>query len=99
MLGVACFLLVLAIHPKFQFEPLLLLPIAFGMLLANLPGAGIYHAEFWDPSNTAFWDAAGHINAGQVLKEGGLLDILYLGGFPYSQILNLRIGIVLIDIP
>ena len=49
MLGVACILLVLAIHPKFQFEPLLLLPIAFGMLLANLPGAGIFHAEFWDP--------------------------------------------------
>ena len=79
MLGVACLLLVLAIHPKFQFDPLLLLPIAFGMLLANLPGAGIYHAEFWDPSNPVFWDAAGHLNAGQVLKEGGLLDILYLG--------------------
>ncbi len=47
MIGVACVLLVLAIHPKFQFEPLLLLPIAFGMLLANLPGAGIYNAEIW----------------------------------------------------
>ncbi len=47
MIGVACFLLVLAIHPKFQFEPLLLLPIAFGMLLANLPNAGIYHSEIW----------------------------------------------------
>ena len=47
MIGVACFLLVLAIHPKFQFEPLLLVPIAFGMLLANLPGAGIYHSEIW----------------------------------------------------
>ncbi len=79
MIGVACILLVLAIHPKFQFEPLLLLPIAFGMLLANLPGAGIYHAEFWDPSNPVFWDEAGHLNAGMVLKEGGLLDILYLG--------------------
>ncbi len=79
MIGVSCILLVLAIHPKFQFEPLLLLPIAFGMLLANLPGAGIYHAEFWDPSNPVFWDAAGHLNAGAILKEGGLLDILYLG--------------------
>ncbi len=79
MIGVACLLLVLAIHPRFQFEPLLLLPIAFGMLLANLPGAGIYHAEFWDPSNPVFWDEAGHLNAGMVLKEGGLLDILYLG--------------------
>ncbi len=83
MLGVACILLVLAIHPKFQFEPLLLLPIAFGMLLANLPGAGIFHAEFWDPNDPTYgsimWDAAGHLNAGAVLKEGGLLDILYLG--------------------
>ncbi|MBO5912394.1 MAG: sodium ion-translocating decarboxylase subunit beta [Clostridia bacterium] len=48
MIGVACVLLVLAIHPKFQFEPLLLLPIAFGMLLANLPGAGIFNAEIWE---------------------------------------------------
>ena len=43
MIGVACVFLVLAIHPNFLFEPLLLLPIAFGMLLANLPGAGMYH--------------------------------------------------------
>lgn len=79
MIGVACFFLVLAIHPKFQFEPLLLVPIAFGMLLANLPNAGMYHPEIWDTTNTVFWDAAGHLNAGDVLKHGGLLDILYLG--------------------
>ncbi len=79
MIGVACCFLVLAIHPRFQFEPLLLLPIAFGMLLANLPGAGMYHVDIWDTGNPVFWDAAGHLNAGQVLKEGGLLDILYLG--------------------
>ena len=41
MLAVACVLLYLAIVK--QFEPLLLLPIAFGMLLTNLPGAGMYH--------------------------------------------------------
>lgn len=41
MIGVSCVLFVLAI--KFKFEPLLLLPIAFGMLITNLPGAGIYH--------------------------------------------------------
>ena len=79
MIGVACFFLVLAIHPKFQFEPLLLVPIAFGMLLANLPNAGMYRPEIWDTTNTVFWDAAGHLNAGDVLKHGGLLDILYLG--------------------
>ena len=39
MIAVACFLLYLAIVP--QFEPLLLMPIAFGMLLANLPLAGL----------------------------------------------------------
>lgn len=90
MIGVACFLLVLAIHPKFQFEPLLLLPIAFGMLLANLPNAGIYHAEIWaTPEVTEgvaetfeYWNYDGstfHILAGKVLQHGGLLDILYLG--------------------
>ena len=39
MMAVACLLLYLAIVK--QFEPLLLLPIAFGMLLANLPAAGL----------------------------------------------------------
>ena len=79
MIGVACVFLVLAIHPKFQFEPLLLLPIAFGMLLANLPGAGMYHPELWDVTNSTVWDANGLIYAGEILKQGGLLDILYLG--------------------
>ena len=41
MLAVSCVLLFLAIVK--QFEPLLLLPIAFGMLLTNLPGAGMFH--------------------------------------------------------
>ncbi len=69
MIGVACLLLFLAI--KKQFEPLLLLPIAFGMLLTNLPGAGMYHPELWN--------MAEGIDYGAVLHEGGLLDILYLG--------------------
>ncbi|HAG13902.1 MAG TPA: glutaconyl-CoA decarboxylase subunit beta [Ruminococcus sp.] len=54
------------------FEPLLLLPISFGMLLTNLPMAGLYHPELWVLVD-------GHVNYGEVLKEGGLLDILYLG--------------------
>ena len=41
MILVSFVFLFLAIHPKFRFEPLLLVPIAFGILLANLPGAGI----------------------------------------------------------
>ena len=45
MLVIACVLLYLAIVKK--FEPLLLMPIAFGMLLANLPGANMIHLDFF----------------------------------------------------
>ena len=69
MLAVACVLLYLAIVKK--FEPLLLLPIAFGMLLTNLPGAGMYHAEFF-AEGVVNWEALGNL-------EGGLIDYLYLG--------------------
>ena len=51
MIAIACLLCYLAIGKK--FEPLLLLPIAIGMLLTNLPGAGIFHEELF---------AGGHIN-------------------------------------
>lgn len=45
MIAVACLLLYLAIVK--EFEPLLLLPISFGMLLANLPAAGMMsHASY-----------------------------------------------------
>jgi len=46
MIVVACVLLYLGIHKK--FEPLLLVGIAFGVLLTNIPGAGLYHMEMWD---------------------------------------------------
>lgn len=53
-----------------KFEPLLLLPIAFGMLLANLPGADLMHMNlFLTP----------HIDIIEILREGGLIDFLYLG--------------------
>ena len=70
MILIACFLLYLAIVKK--FEPLLLLPIAFGMLLTNLPGAGLYHADIY---------AEGHVNWTALAdpKNCGLLDYLYLG--------------------
>ena len=45
MILIACVLLYLGIVKK--FEPLLLVGIAFGMLLTNLPGTGIYHPEMW----------------------------------------------------
>ena len=37
MIIIGCLLLFLAIHPKFQFEPLLLLPIAVGTIFVNIP--------------------------------------------------------------
>ncbi len=71
MILVSLLLLWLAI--KKQFEPLLLIGIAFGMLLTNLPGAEMYHSDLW----TQFM--AGDIGYGTIMKEGGLLDVLYIG--------------------
>ena len=71
MILVSLLLLYLAIVKG--FEPLLLVGIAFGMLLTNLPGAGMYHSELWD----AF--IAGEIGYGEIMHDGGLLDILYIG--------------------
>ena len=71
MLAISCVLLYLAIVK--QFEPLLLCGIAFGCLLSNLPGAGLYHQELW----TAFMNH--EIGYGTVLLEGGLLDYFYIG--------------------
>ena len=75
MLLISFFLLYLAI--KKQYEPLLLLPIAFGMLLTNLPNANMYHPELWE----AFLDASSpaYHSYGAVLKDAGLLDVLYIG--------------------
>ena len=71
MLAIACVLLYLAIVKK--FEPLLLVGIAFGCLLTNLPAAGLYHQDLW----TKFM--AHEIGYGTILLEGGLLDIFYIG--------------------
>ena len=75
-----------------KFEPLLLMPIAFGMLLANLPGAELIHLEFffddyYVETYPTVWasvvEAGGHVPMTDIIKEvinhGGLLDILYLG--------------------
>ncbi|MGM9634733.1 MAG: sodium ion-translocating decarboxylase subunit beta [Candidatus Avispirillum sp.] len=68
MFIIAGVLIYLAIGKK--FEPLLLLPIAIGMLLTNLPGAEMFHLDLFIQEE---------INYGAVLHEGGFLDILYLG--------------------
>ncbi len=57
-----------------KFEPLLLASIAFGMLLANLPGANIYHMEFFVDDTMKMSDVVK-----KVFNEGGLVDFLYLG--------------------
>ena len=75
MLAISCVLLYLAIVK--QFEPLLLCGIAFGCLLSNLPGAGMYNQQLWTDFMTE-----GHANYhsfGAVLREGGLLDFFYIG--------------------
>ena len=66
--GIACVLLYLAIVKK--FEPLLLLPIAFGMLLTNLPMAEMYHTALFE---------GGHVDWQNFQSTAGLLDYLYLG--------------------
>ena len=70
MIVIACVLLYLAIVKK--FEPLLLIPIAFGMLLTNLPGANMYHEEIYAGGNVN-WALLGDP------KNCGLIDYLYLG--------------------
>lgn len=68
MIAIALVFIYLAIGRK--YEPLLLLPIAFGMLIANLPLGELMHPELWDVQP---------LNFDRILHEGGLLDMLYLG--------------------
>ena len=75
MLIIGCVLLYLGIVK--QFEPLLMCGIAFGCILTNLPMGGLYHQELWDafmtPGNPAYH------SFGAIMREGGLLDITYIG--------------------
>ena len=73
MIAISCVLLYLAIVKG--FEPLLLVPIAFGMLLTNLPGANMFHPDYFlkvvDGATVINWSELGH--------GAGLIDYLYLG--------------------
>lgn len=72
-----------------KYEPLLLLPIAFGMLLANLPGTQMFHKELFIQSDPAF-----KMDIQKIILEGGLMDFLYLGvklGI-YPSLIFLAIG-------
>ena len=80
MIGIACVLLYLGI--KKQYEPLLMVGIAMGCLLANVSALGgfseaLYHQELWDDFMTEgneFYHSYGH-----VMANGGLIDFLYIG--------------------
>ena len=71
MICVGCFLLYLAIVK--EFEPLILLPMAFGMILANLPGSGVIHMQYF------VGDGLEHPMWIEILNNGGLADMLYMG--------------------
>ena len=64
MIGISFVLIYLAIVRG--FEPLLLLPIAFGMFLTNLPMTEMFHMDFFVNKEIDF---------GQVMKTAGLLDL------------------------
>lgn len=68
MIVISSILLYLAIEKG--FEPLLLMPIAFGMLLTNLPISGLFTPDLF---------AGGHVHWGHFADKAGLLDYLYLG--------------------
>ena len=71
MIAIACGMFYLGIVKK--FEPLLMIGLAAGCLLTNLPGSELYHGELW----TAFMN--GEMGYGQIMHDGGLLDIFYIG--------------------
>ena len=79
MIAIACVLLFLGI--KKQYEPLLMVGIAMGCLLANVSALSksdaLYHQALWD----AFLQEGGEFyhDYGHILAHGGLIDILYIG--------------------
>ena len=81
MIAIALVLAYLAIVKK--FEPLLLLPISFGMLLTNLPGANLFHEELFAGGHVHWAALAGsepiEVNGVMTTVSAGLLDYLYLG--------------------
>ena len=90
MVGVACVLLYLAIVK--QFEPLLLLPIAFGMLLTNLLGSEVFHEELFlgGHVNWGLFGGAVMVNGADIIKDG--VNYIVNGA---GQILNADTGMVI----
>ena len=99
MYAIVIVLFYLAVVKK--FEPMLLLPIAFGMLLTNLPGAELYHSEFFFDAHyiekyaaeyavldSSFFSADGHVLMSAVLKE-----VFNYGGLLDILYLGVKLGI------
>ena len=88
MIALACVLLYLGIARG--FEPLLLVGIAFGMLLTNMP-VPFGEASIFTPS---LWEDMKNINYGRILREGGLFDIMYIGvkAGVYPSLIFLGVG-------
>ena len=91
---------------KKQYEPLLMLPIAFGMLLTNLPFTGLYHPELWNPSTnpyfapqyigTAYADGAGNQIFSSIFTQQTSLDygkVLHEGGLLDMLYLGVKLQI------
>ncbi len=69
MLAISFFLLYLGIHKR--YEPLLLVPIAFGLLLANLPGGNMSVTQ----DNVA--NGIAHMTLLEIAKDHGIMNLLY----------------------
>jgi oxaloacetate decarboxylase beta subunit len=101
MIAVACFLLYLAIGK--QFEPLLLLPIAFGMLLVNLPLSGVMDVPLTElklaapvsGSDLAVASATELAKYGQIVMPDGntYVEVAHSGGLLYYLYLGVKLGI------
>ena len=79
MFAISFVLIYLAIVKK--FEPLLLLPIAIGMLLTNLPGSGLFHLELFIPPQEA-------VDALTLAFEDGMLSVA-----EHAELLSHGIGV------
>ena len=83
MILVGCLFLFLAI--KKGFEPYLLIPIAFGIILANIPGSGVFVKEGLDSAGNVILNSNGTLLDGKTLadvvdyKYSGLIGMLYYG--------------------
>lgn len=83
MILVGCLFLFLAIKKK--FEPYLLIPIAFGIILANIPGSGVFVKEGIDSAGNVILNSNGTLLDGKTLADvvdyqyHGLIGTLYYG--------------------